>query len=73
MTAVSSVVTATSSLIVGLALEADVISPDTAVDISILDEVYQMERWGKDKNVSDRHDHIRKEIGLAYRLLRNLQ
>mgnify|MGYP001026354364 FL=1 len=73
MTAVSSVVTATSSLIVGLALMADVILPDTAAEISILDEVYQMERWGKDKNVSDRHDQIRKEICLAYRLLRTLQ
>ena len=73
MTAVSSVVTATGSLIVGLALEADVISPDTAADISILDEVYQMGRWGKDKNVSDRHDQIRKEICLAYWLLRNFQ
>ena len=73
ITAVSSVVTATGSLIVGLALEADVISPDTAADISILDEVYQMERWGKDKNLSDRHDQIRKEICLAYRLLKTLQ
>ena len=73
MTAVSSVVTATGSLIVGLALMADVILPDTAADISILDEGYQMERWGKDKNVSDRHDQIRKEICLAYRLLRTLQ
>ena len=52
---------------------ADVILPDTAAEISILDEVYQMERWGKDKNVSDRHDQIRKEFGLAYRLLRTLQ
>ncbi|MDC0190451.1 hypothetical protein OAJ77_04375 [Rhodospirillales bacterium] len=73
MTAVSSVVTATGSLIVGLALKADVISPDTASDISILEEVYQMERWGKFKNVSDRHDQIRKETCLAYRLLRILQ
>jgi len=73
MTAVSSVVTARGSLIVGLALMADVILPDTAAEISILDEVYQMERWGKYKNVSDRHDQIRKEIGLAYRLLRTLQ
>ena len=73
MSAVSSVVTATGSLIVGFALEADVISPDTATDISILDEVYQMERWGKDKIVSDRHDQIRREICLAYQLLRTLK
>ena len=53
MIAVSSVVTATSSLIVGLALMADVILPDRAADISTFDEVYQMGRWGKDKNVSD--------------------
>jgi len=52
MTAVSSIVTATCSLIVGLALMAEVISPDTATDISILDEAYQMERRRKDKNVS---------------------
>ena len=51
----------------------DVILPDRAADISTLDEVYQMEGWGKDKNVSDRHDQIRKEICLAYRLLRTLQ
>ena len=31
------------------------------------------ERWGKDKNVSDRHDQIRKEICLAYRLLSTVQ
>jgi chaperone required for assembly of F1-ATPase len=40
MTTVSSVVTATGFLIVGLALMADVILPDTAAEISILDEVY---------------------------------
>ena len=73
MTGVSSFVMATGSLIVGLALKAEVITPDTAADISILDEVYQMERWGKDKNVTDRHDQIRKEISLAYRLFRILQ
>ena len=72
MTAISSLVTATGSLIVGLALRADVISPDTATDVSILEEVYQKERWGKDKNVSDRHDQIRNEICQADRLFRTL-
>ena len=72
MTAVSFVVRVTGSLIDKLALKANVIWPDTAADISILDEVYQMERWGKDKNVSDRHDQIRKEIGQADRLFRTL-
>ena len=41
--------------------------------IRTLDEVYQMERLGKDKDVSDRHVQIHKEIRLAYRLLRTLQ
>ena len=72
MTAVSFVVRVTGSLIVRLALKADVISPDTVADIRILDEVYQMERWGKDKNVSDRHDQIRKEVCQADRLFRTL-
>ena len=44
ITAVSFVVTATSSLMARLALKADVILPDKAADISILDEVYQIER-----------------------------
>ena len=57
---------------VRLAFKADVISPDTPADLSILDEVYQMKRWGKDKNVSDRHDQIRKEICQADRLFRTL-
>ena len=72
MTAVSFVLRVTGSLKVKLAFKADVISPDTASDLSILDEVYQMKRWKKDKNVSDRHDQIRKEIGQADPLFRTL-
>ena len=72
MTAVSFDVRVTGFLKVRLAFKADVLSPDTAADLSIIDEVYQMKRWGKDKNVSDRHDQIRKEICQADRLFRTL-
>ena len=73
MTAVSSVTSATSSLLIGLALEADAISPRTAAEISILEEVYQMEKWGEDEIIVDRHNQLRKEIFDAYQFLKTLQ
>ena len=62
VTTVSSVAAATGSLIIGLALKRGVLSAKAAAEIGLLDEIYQMEKWGEDMVVVDRHNDIRREI-----------
>ena len=62
ITTVSSVAAATGSLIIGLALKRGVLSAKAAAEIGLLDEIYQMEKWGEDMVVVDRHNDIRREI-----------
>ena len=62
MTTVSSVAAVTGSLIIGLALKEGVLTAEAAAKIGLLDEIYQMEKWGKDMVVVDRHNEICREI-----------
>ena len=73
MTTVSSVAAITGSLIIGLALKEDVLSAQAAAEISLLHEIFQMEKWGEDIVIIDRHSAIRREICEAGYLLELLR
>jgi chaperone required for assembly of F1-ATPase len=69
LTALASVVQATGSLVVGLALLAGRIDANAAFDISQLDESYQIGRWGDDIEAADRRRRLRDDILAAAALL----
>ena len=69
VTAVSSVAAATGSLITALALAEGFISTTLAFEISVLEETYQIERWGEDQVATTKHECIQLDIYDAYNLL----
>lgn len=69
LTGVSQAAAAMGSLILGLALGHKRIGPDEAADLALLDELFQMERWGEDAEAKVRRDRIRAEIADAARFL----
>ena len=62
LTALASVVQASGSLVVGLALVLDRIDADAAYEISQLDESYQIGRWGDDVEAAERRRRLRDDI-----------
>jgi chaperone required for assembly of F1-ATPase len=48
LTALSPIVTIGGSLVIGLALYEDAVTPDAAFDVAHLDELWQAELWGED-------------------------
>jgi chaperone required for assembly of F1-ATPase len=73
LTAVSSVAANTGSLVIGLALESGIISGNLARSISLIEEIYQMEKWGEDQMIKDRHKKIDQDISECCELLRLIQ
>ena len=69
LTALSSATAAAGSLILGLALALGKIDADQALEISCLDERFQMERWGEDREALDRHQRLREDLNTAARVL----
>ena len=69
MTAVSTIAAATGSLIIALALEDGIISATLAFEISVLEQSYQIEKWGGDKFLTDQYNHIQQDIYEAYKVL----
>ncbi len=53
LAALTPVVTIGGSLVIGLMLAEDAITPDAAFDICHLDELWQAERWGEDWVATD--------------------
>jgi chaperone required for assembly of F1-ATPase len=62
LTALASVVQASGSLVVGLALVLGRIDADAAYEISQLDESYQIGRWGDDVEAAERRRRLRDDI-----------
>ena len=60
---------ATGSLVIGLALAEDQLSPDQAFELSQLDETWQIEQWGKDAEAAARRRALRQEIQDTHRFL----
>ena len=65
LAALSCVVQASGSIIVGLAVLEDRIDADTAFATALLDEEYQAERWGIDAEAERRRREIATEIRAA--------
>ena len=64
LTGFHDLVTLSGSLVIGLAVERGRLSPDTAWDLSRVDEDYQAELWGRDEE-ADRASAIRRDAFLA--------
>lgn len=69
MVALSAVLPALGSLVIGLALVNGRLAPEAAFAAALLDELYQNERWGGDAEALDRQQRIRAEIEAAHRFL----
>jgi chaperone required for assembly of F1-ATPase len=57
--------TALGSLVLGLALTRGRIDAEQALAASLLDELFEIERWGKDVETERRHDALRREVDAA--------
>jgi chaperone required for assembly of F1-ATPase len=60
---------AAGSLIIGLAMVKGRLTAIEAFEAALLDETYQMERWGKDHEALARHETLRGDLEQAARLL----
>lgn len=68
LAALSCAVAAAGSLVVGLALAAGRIGADEAYAAAQLDETYQAERWGEDREAMQRREAIRQDLEAAARV-----
>jgi chaperone required for assembly of F1-ATPase len=64
--------TTLGSLVLGLALAAGRLEAEAAASASLLDELFEMERWGQEKDALDRHRVLRREVHAAKRFLDGL-
>ena len=64
--------TALGSLVLGLGLLHGRLDPDAALAASLLDELFEIERWGSDVEAERRHAALRRDVGAAARFLREL-
>ncbi len=60
--AVSAAAAAMGSLVLGIAVHHGRVTAESAGDLALLDEVFQMEQWGQDSEAMDRQRAIRREI-----------
>lgn len=63
-------VPALGSLVLGLALAAGDLDAATAHTLAILDDLFQMEKWGEDYEAADRRINLAADISLAERYIR---
>lgn len=65
-------VTTLGSLVLGLALERGAADPAAALDAALLDELFEIERWGEDSEQTRRHARLRADLTAAAGFLRLL-
>jgi chaperone required for assembly of F1-ATPase len=58
------------SLVLGLAVAEGMLAPDEAFQLSVLDELYQEERWGRDDDAAAQRDRAAQEVRMAARYVR---
>lgn len=73
LTALQSLAPCLGSLVLALAVVEGKLEPDTAFELSRLDEAFQNERWGLDSDAKARNDGLRQEILAAARMLELLR
>jgi chaperone required for assembly of F1-ATPase len=64
---------ALGSLVLGLAVAARRIDAGEALAASLLDELFEIERWGRDAETERRHAALRREVEAAADFLARLQ
>jgi chaperone required for assembly of F1-ATPase len=64
--------TTLGSLVLGLGLLHGRLDADGALAASLLDELFEIERWGSDVEVERRHEVLRRDVTGAARFLREL-
>jgi chaperone required for assembly of F1-ATPase len=64
--------TALGSLVIGLGLLHGRLNADAALAASLLDELFEIERWGSDIEAGRRHEALRRDVSGAARFLREL-
>jgi chaperone required for assembly of F1-ATPase len=64
--------TLTGSLVLGLAVERGALGGDAAFEAALLDELFEIEQWGEDREQVLRHVRIRADLAAAERFLRLL-
>ncbi len=57
------------SVVLGLALADGVVGPSRAYELAVLDELFQMERWGDDTWAAKRRRHGAEDVELAHRFM----
>lgn len=60
-------VPALGSLVLGLAMLAERLDATDASELATLDEIWQEEQWGEDKEAADRRRHVGADVTLAAR------
>jgi len=70
LTALTQITQVCGSLSLGLAVERGNLEWQRAVKLSVLDETYQAEKWGDDKEAIDRRRAMTAEVEAAARFLR---
>jgi chaperone required for assembly of F1-ATPase len=65
-------VTLLGSLVLGLALERCAIDSERAFEVALLDELFEIERWGEEEQQQRRHARIKADLAAAERFLRCL-
>jgi chaperone required for assembly of F1-ATPase len=64
--------TALGSLILGLCLLHGRLDADAALSASLLDELFEIERWGSDVEAERRHEVLRRDVTAAAQFLQSL-
>jgi chaperone required for assembly of F1-ATPase len=64
--------TLTGSLVLALALEGGLIDAGRLFEAALLDELYEIERWGEEPQQRQRHANLRRDLEAAERFLRLL-
>src|SRR5690606_6998873 len=64
--------TALGSLVLGLCLLHGRLDAEAALAASLLDELFEIERWGSDAEAERRHEVLRRDVTGAARFLREL-
>jgi chaperone required for assembly of F1-ATPase len=62
-------VTLSGSLILGLAVEAGALTSEAAFPLALLDELFEIERWGEEAEQKRRHATLRRDLDAASRFL----
>jgi chaperone required for assembly of F1-ATPase len=60
---------ACGSLVIGLALAEGHIDAARALELSLVDETFQIERWGEDGLQARRRENLRQDIASAARFM----